>query len=244
MTSAGPVFRIWYLACYMASWMRRRKVLFEKSSIIYDTWHSIDLRVLVEEVENGLVAPLVLLAHFVILQVRTSGHPAVDLGREGLDMVGSLEVSFEGFDILRGLVLGGQQGHGDVDGLGVVGVDHGGVALDGGLEGLVFLAGGEGSDLSTPAMAEDGPLEAAIGGQLVGLTHDIGDAGESVGGAGLGLEEVAELLLVVVGLRGEPRDVGGLALEEVGHKDAVFLLVGGGQDVGALDGLIEEAEDV
>lgn len=212
--------------------------------MVHGTWHSIDLRVLVEEVENGLVAPLVLLTHFVVLQVRTSGHPAVDLGRESLDVVGGLEIGLEGFDILRGLVLRGQQGHGDVDGLGVVGVDHGGVALDGGLEGLVVLAGGERRDLSTPAVAEDGPLEAAIGGQLVGLTHDIGDAGEGVRGSSLGLEEVAELLLVVVGLRREPGDVGGLALEEVRHENAVFLLVGGGQDVGTLDGLVEEAEDV
>jgi hypothetical protein len=49
---------------------------------------------------------------------------------------------------------------------------------------------------------------------------------------------------VVVGLGREPGDVGGLALEEVGHEDAVFLLVGGGEDVGALEGLGEETEDV
>lgn len=60
---------------------------------------------------------------------------------------------------------------------------------------------------------------------------------ERVLGGGLGLEEVAELLLVVVGLRREPGDIGGLALEEVGDEDTVLLLVGVGQDVGSLDGL-------
>ena len=199
---------------------------------------------LVEEVKDGLVATLVLLAHLGVLQVRTSSHPAVDLGGEGLDVVRSLEVGLECFDVIRGLVLGGQESHGDVHGLGVVGVDHGGVALDSRLEELVVLAGRQSGNLTTPAVAQDGPVEAAAGGELVGLGHNIGDLGEGVGGGGLGLEEIAELLLVVVGLRREPGDIGGLALEEVGDEDTVLLLVGVGQDVGSLDGLGEETEDV
>jgi hypothetical protein len=35
-----------------------------------------------------------------------------------------------------------------------------------------------------------------------------------------------------------------LALEEIGHEDAVFLRGGGGEDVGALKGLGEEAKNV
>ena len=37
----------------------------------------------------------------------------------------------------------------------------------------------------------------------------------------------------------------GLAVEPVGHEDLVLVVVvAGGEDVGALDGLVEEAEDV
>lgn len=62
---------------------------------------------------------------------------------------------------------------------------------------------------------------------------------------GFGFEEFAEFLFVFVGGWWVPGDVGGFAFEEVGDKDAVFLvLVGGGEDVGALKGLREEAEDI
>jgi hypothetical protein len=50
---------------------------------------------------------------------------------------------------------------------------------------------------------------------------------------------------VLVGLRRIPRNVGGLALEEVGHEDLVRVVgVGVSEDVGALERLVEEAEDV
>jgi hypothetical protein len=50
---------------------------------------------------------------------------------------------------------------------------------------------------------------------------------------------------VLVSLRRIPRNVGGLALEEVGHEDLVRVVgVGVGEDVGALERLVEEAEDV
>lgn len=199
---------------------------------------------LVEEIEDGLVAALILLAHLRVLQVRTSSHPAVDLGRVGLDVVGGLQVVLEGLDIVWRLILGGQQSHGDVDLLGVIRVDHGGVALDGRLEGLVVLAGGQSGDLPSPAVAQDGPLEAPPGSQLVGFRNHVGNLGERVRRGSLGLEEVAQLLLVLIGLRGEPGDVGGLTLKEVRDEDTVLLLVGGRQDVSTLDGLVEETEDV
>jgi hypothetical protein len=61
----------------------------------------------------------------------------------------------------------------------------------------------------------------------------------------LRVEEFAQLLLVLVGLRWIPRDVGGLAFEEIGHEDLVgVVFVRVGEDVGALEGLVEEAEDV
>lgn len=183
---------------------------------------------LVEEVQHSLVSTLILLAHLRVLQVRASRHPAVDLGREGLNVVGDLQVSLEGRDIIGRLVLRGESREGNVDVLGVVGVDHGRVALHGRLEELVVAAGGQRGDLAAPAEAQDRPLEALAGGQLVALGDDVGELGEGVRRGGLGLEELAELLLVLVGRRRVPGDIGGAALEEVGHEDPVLLLVGGG----------------
>jgi len=54
------------------------------------------------------------------------------------------------------------------------------------------------------------------------------------------------LLLLLVRVRRERAKRQGLAEEEVGHEDAVLvvLIVGVGEDVGALQGLRREAEDV
>jgi len=49
---------------------------------------------------------------------------------------------------------------------------------------------------------------------------------------------------VLIGGRGIPGDIGGTAFEEIRHEDAVFLVVGGGENIGALNGLVEETEDV
>lgn len=137
------------------------------------------LRVLVEERQHSLVSPLVLLADLRILQVTARSHPAVNLRGEGFDMVGNLQVGFEGFHILGGLILGGKHGHRDVHLFGVVGVNHSWVALHSSLEELVLFARGQASDLTTPAVAEDGPgLEtAAAGGELVRFGHDVRDLG-------------------------------------------------------------------
>lgn len=199
---------------------------------------------LVEEVQDGLVSPFILLAHLRVLEVGPRRHPAVDLGREGLDVVGGLQVVLESLNGLGILVLGGQHRHGDGDCFGVLGVDHGRVTLHGSLEDLVVLAGRKRRDLTTPAESENGPVEAATGGQLVGLSDHAWNLGEVLRGTGLGLEEVAEFLFVFVGLRREPGDIGRLSLEEIGHENAVLLLVSGGQDIGTLDGLVEETEDV
>ena len=199
---------------------------------------------LVEEVQDGLVSPFILLEHLGVLEVGPRRHPAVDLSREGLDVVGGLQVVLESLDGLGILILGGEHRHGDGDCLGVLGVDHGRVTLHGSLEDLVVLAGRERRDLTTPAESENGPVEAATGGQLVGFRDHSWNLEEVLRGTGLGLEEVAEFLFVFVGLRREPGDISRLSLEEVGHEDAVFLLVSGGQNIGTLDGLVEETENV
>lgn len=200
---------------------------------------------LLEEVQCGPVSPLVLLAHLLIFEVGASSHPSVNLGGEGLDIVGLLQVGTERLHILRVLVLGGQHGHRNVDTLGIVGVEHRRVALHRRREQLVILTRRQGRDLASPAVTQDRPgLEAAASSKLVGLGDNGGDLGQVCGGSSLGLEEVTQLLLVVVGLRREPGDVGRLALEEVGDENAVLLLARGGQDVGTLDGLGEETENV
>lgn len=106
-----------------------------------------------EEVQYGLVAALILLDHLWVLEIRSCGHPAVNLGRESLDMVGDLQVSLEGIDIGSWLILGGQTGEGNIDGLGIIGIDHSWVALSSGLEDLVVGSSGESSDLTAPAEA-------------------------------------------------------------------------------------------
>ena len=200
---------------------------------------------LVEEFQSSLVSPLVLLANFSILEVRTGCHPTVDLSGESLNVVGNRQVGAEILDILGVLILGSEHGHGDGDRLRIIRGEHSGVALHGGFEDLVVLARGQGGDLSTPAVAQDRPgLELAVGGKLVGFRYNAWDLRKSAWGSGLGLEEVAELLLVVIVLGREPGDVGGLAFEKVGHEDPVLLLIGSGKDVGTLDGLVEETEDV
>lgn len=213
----------------------------------HSLWH-VDrqcLGVLLEEAQRGPVSPLILLAHLLILEVGASSHPSVDLGGEGLNIVGLLQVGTECLDILGVLVLGGQHRHGDVDTLGIVRVEHRWVALHRRLEQLVVLTRRQGRDLASPAVTQDRPrLEAAASSELVGLGDNGGDLGQICGRSSLGLEEVTQLLLVVVGLRREPGDVGRLALKEVGDEDAVLLLARGGQDVGTLDGLGEETENV
>lgn len=119
------------------------------------------------------------------------------------------------------------------------------MALHRGLE-LSVLGRGQARDLSTPAVSEDRPgLEGlAVGGELVRFVDEGWNLGQICRRSSLGLEEIAQLLLVFFGLRREPGDVRGLALEEVRHEDTIFLLARGSEDIGALDCLREKAEDV
>ena len=98
--------------------------------------------------------------------------------------------------------------------------------------------------LPAPAEAHNTPLlELALLGR--NLLHGLRDARQRLRRRGLGLEELAQLLALLIVVRRVPADVGWLALEEVRHEDAVrVLLVAVSEDVGALDGLWEEAEYV
>jgi hypothetical protein len=117
------------------------------------------------------------------------------------------------------------------------------------LERRILLASRENRDLPAPAVSENRPrLElaprAAARRETIRLTDYPGDLRQRRGRRGLCVEEIPQLLFVLVGLRREPGDVCGLAFEEIGDEDAVFLRGGGGEDVGALQGLREEAKDV
>lgn len=200
---------------------------------------------LVEEVQQGLVSSLVLFHHLGVLQVATSCHPAVNLGGEGLDVVGDLQVGLESVDVVLRLVLGCQHCERHLDGLCIVGVDHCRVSLSTSLEEVVLTADRQRRDLSAPAVSQNGPrVKLTTGRELVSLFDNSRNLGKGLGRGGLGAEEVAELFLVLIGGRGVPGDISGAALEEVGDDHAVFLLIRGSQDIGTLESLVEEAEDV
>lgn len=56
---------------------------------------------------------------------------------------------------------------------------------------------------------------------------------------------LAQLLALLLRVRWVPRNVGGLAVKEVRHENLVVVfLVTVGEDVGALQRLREEAEDI
>jgi len=96
--------------------------------------------------------------------------------------------------------------------------------------------------LSAPAEADDSPLLNPV---LLGKFIDnLRDARQSLWRRSLRLEELAHLLLLLLGVRGHPGDVGWLAVEEVGHEDLVLLAVGVSQDISTLECLVEESEDV
>lgn len=99
-------------------------------------------------------------------------------------------------------------------------------------------------NLPTPAKPHNSPdLDIRI--RLVVGLDESRDAGRGRTRRAVRLEEVAELLALLGGFRWVPGDVCGLAVEEVRHEYLVrVVLVRGGEDVGALEGLLEVAEDV
>lgn len=99
-------------------------------------------------------------------------------------------------------------------------------------------------NLAAPAITDD-PPRCNLRVLLLNRLDELGNALGGFRGRGGRLEEVAELLSLFVRVRGIPGDVGGGALEEVGHEDAVLVrAVGVGKQVGALQRLWEVAEDV
>lgn len=100
------------------------------------------------------------------------------------------------------------------------------------------------TDLATPAHSQTPPfLDSRV--RLPQFLHQIGHLLgrlRRVGGSG---EEIAHLLLLLVGIRWEDGLGKRLAVEEIGHEDLILMaLVRMGEDVGALEGLRAIAEDV
>lgn len=105
------------------------------------------------------------------------------------------------------------------------------------------------SYLPTPAVPEDTPvLDIRI--LLPELLHHFGDSSDSLRWSSSRVEEFAELLSLVFRVGRVPGDVCRLAIEEVWHEDLEFsrlfgwCMVFAREDVGALERLWEEAENV
>lgn len=99
------------------------------------------LPVLAKELQNSLVPPDILALDALVLQVAARRHPAVDLVLEGLDVLGHAKVLLKLLDLVLGLLLRGEQDKGNLDALGLLGVNHGRVALGANGEGVILGLG-------------------------------------------------------------------------------------------------------
>jgi hypothetical protein len=172
----------------------------------------------------------------------------MDLVWEPLHHIRRLDTFLPLLDVFFRLLARREHDVWDRDARCVVAGDHGGVACCCDFEGCVGL-GGEVYDLfglcqnekkgvslssrckitclSTPTKPNNRPLLNTL--TLPQLLHNLRNARQRLWRRGLRVEELAQLLLVLVGLRRVPRDIGGLALEEIGHEDlvrVVFVRVG------------------
>lgn len=109
------------------------------------------LKVLPKERQDSLVPPLILSLDAVIAEIAARRHPPVDLVAKDLDVLGDGEGVLELLDVLGRLVARRQHRHGDLQALGVGGVDHGRVRRRSDGEGVGVRLGREGDDLAAPA---------------------------------------------------------------------------------------------
>ena len=96
--------------------------------------------------QQHLISPLVLLPHLLILQIATSGHPAVDLVAESFDVIFYGQALAEFLDGVGVFIARGEHAEGDFYLLGVGGIDHCRVDFGDGGEGGAGL-GGQGDNL-------------------------------------------------------------------------------------------------
>ena len=90
--------------------------------------------------------------------------------------------------------------------------------------------------LASPAQAQRSPLCDSAPGLLRNLLHDSRDFGCGLWWSGRALEEGAELLTLLLGVRRIPAVVSWLTKEEVRYKDLVLVMfvIGMSKDVGTL----------
>lgn len=196
-------------------------------------------QVLLQEAQNSLVPVLVLLHHLGVIQIAPRGHPPVDHLLPRLDMLLALQVLLKLRHIVLALVSAGQQHMWDRDLRRIRTAHTSRVQLYADRPRGVLLRRKR-NDLSAPAVPDSNPL--------LDLRRLLLEAVQESVGLLARLGEVAVLLKPVSELVGcggggrVPFAWAGVVVEEVGDEDAVGG--GGGEDVGALEGLGVVSEDV
>lgn len=172
-----------------------------------------------------------------------SGHKSVDLIWEPFDNVLHLQILLVRIDVLLLLALRWQESNRYGNIRCIVRVDHCRMHGSCGLEGRAG-GGAEVDNLSSPAKANNAPsLDLGVDG--LDFAKDLWDPAYGLGRCSSGREEIAKLLALFLVFRWIPRDVGRVAFEPVRHKYLILaVLVGMGKDVGTLQSLIPEAEDI
>ena len=201
------------------------------------------LQIIMEEVQDPLIALLVCLLNLRIGQITSGSHEAVDLIRECLNMLGDLQCLLVLLDFVRGLITRRNNSEGDLDVLAIVGVDHGWMYHRSSAEDIRRSCS-HNDDFTTPAVTKEGPF---LDGWVFGLSvlDQLGNTFDFVRGGALGLEEVAQFFFLIVVAGWIPGDVSGFVAEPIGYEDLVLVFfIRVGEDVRALDGLRPETEDV
>ena len=108
-------------------------------------------QILCKEVKQSLIPSLILALHSLILQIRPSSHPSVNLVIENLNVFLTRQISLEFLDVFCGLVSGCEHAERDLDVSCFGGIDHCGVAFCCCFEGSRVRGGGDGDDFTAPA---------------------------------------------------------------------------------------------
>lgn len=164
------------------------------------------LHVLVEKVEKSPICLLISSLDVRVFQVSTGSHKAVLLLWVPLNNVLDLHSFGPLLNVLLALALRWEHGVWNCDAWSVAGIHHGRMARSRGLERGALL-GGKVDNLATPAEANDTPfLDAGV--LALNLLEDVRDAADSLWRCRSGLEELAELLPLLLGVRWVPKKRG------------------------------------
>jgi DNA-binding transcriptional LysR family regulator len=214
--------------------------------------------VLVEERDDSLVCLLVLSLDLLVIEVGTRRHEAVNLTIEALKLLGHLQSILKLLDRVCIFVARSNHEQGHLDARCLRGVEHGWVALSTSRKLAELVGRDDGNDLAAPAelcicwlddgsfltllgcttYSEDTPgLDAGV--LLVDCFDEAGKLAHCGLGVACGAEELAKR--TIHALR-HPAHLGRLSVKEIRHEDLVLARVR--KQIGALNGLVEVAEDV